>query len=108
MKLYHVSPAKNRANILSFRLDPIFSLGKQQVIWLVDETKLLWAIVHCSARHHTSADKLDIWLCPEVIHKLQKTPWKGVYKTPCAVRPVDWETVTNYVKVPRDGTQPEL
>jgi hypothetical protein len=102
MKLYHVSPTKNRGSILAFGLEPLLATGKEQKVWLVDRSRLLWAIAHCSARHHVSVDQLDIWELPEVVSKLKRTAWRGVYSTALFVQPVTWTRAADFVALP-DG-----
>lgn len=83
MTLYHVSPSKNRDSIARFGIDPIFSKGKQNVSWFVDQSKLVWAVAHCSARHSVSVDKLDVWVTETPLKRQRKTSWRGVFTTPC-------------------------
>jgi len=99
--LYHVSPAKNRANILSLGLDPIFSLGKEQKLWLVSAHRVMWALAHCSARHHMPVNELDIWTCQGHAPKIKKTSWSGVFTYPCRIKVYAWNSAAEYVKNPK-------
>jgi len=102
MALYHVSPTKNNGSILWSGIEPLFAAGKEQKVWLVDRARLLWAIAHCSARHHIAVHELTIWECPDVISKLQKTKWKGVFSTECRIRPVTYMSAVKFVEIPRE------
>lgn len=83
MTLYHISPASNRDSISRLGIDPVFSKGKLDVCWFVDQSKLVWAVAHCSARHSVSVDKLDVWVVETPLKRQRKTAWRGVFNTPC-------------------------
>lgn len=99
--LYHVSPASNRASILRSGIDPIYSTGARQLVWLVDGSKLMWAVAHCSARHGVSTDKLDIWTVP-FPRRTGKTAWRGVFTTPCRNVTQKFEPASEYIERARE------
>lgn len=83
---YHVSPRKNQASIRRTGIDPAFSRGSSQAIWLVSRGKILWAIAHCAERHGVSIDEMDVWLVPTV-KRQRSTRWPGIVSSPCNARP---------------------
>jgi len=97
---YHVSPRKNRGSILVSGIEPIFATGKEQKVWLVETARLMWAIAHCSARHHIPVNELDIWKVTYVT-RVKRTAWQGVFSTTCRVVPFDFELAEKFVEQPR-------
>lgn len=87
MTLYHVTPRDNRDSISEFGIDPARSKGKARQCWFVDDSKLLWAVAHCSARHSVSVDLLDVWSINRQIPRLRRTAWQGVFCTFCLALP---------------------
>jgi len=86
--LYHVSPITNHASILKLGLEPsLFSRDRHKKLWLAEWEKLPWALAHCARRFNLKIDELEIWMIPpNTIRRLQKTAWRGVLQTPCAVK----------------------
>lgn len=83
-KLFHVSPKTNRASITKSGVDPIWSRGKSQCSWWVDQRKLAWAIAHCSAHHGVPADQLEVWYRDgNTARNMKRSRWAGVYWTTC-------------------------
>lgn len=83
-KLFHISPGKNRASIAKSGVDPIWSRGKTNTSWWVDQTMIAWALAHCSARHNLPVDKLEVWYrdAPSA-RNMKRSRWRGVYYTYC-------------------------
>lgn len=99
--LYHVTPAKNAGSIAVTGIEPALATGKQQLSWFVDRSRLVWAIAHCSARHHISVDQLVVFEMPaNYVRNLRRTAWRGVYSTPCHSRPINYRKASEYVEHP--------
>lgn len=77
--LYHVSPHWNTAPLLNHGVDPAHSRGKMRVSWFVDESRVLWALAHCSARWSVAVDGLVVCECLVSRDTLAKSRWEGVY-----------------------------
>lgn len=86
--LYHVSPNKNRASILTHGLEPsIFSRDRQKKLWLVEWKQIMWAIMHTARRHGVDPIDCDVWIVHKsTIRRLQKTAFRDVFQTPCRVQ----------------------
>ena len=97
---YHVSPRKNRGSILVSGIEPLFAVGTDHKVYLVEKHRLLWAIAHCSARHHIPVNELDIWTISHV-PRVKRTNWNGVFITRCRVTPFDYEQAERYCEQPR-------
>lgn len=84
VKLFHVTRKVVHESIVKVGVDPIFSRGKMQVSWWVDQRALAWAIAHVSLKDNIPVSELEIWTCKGHASKgMKRTRWVGVYMTPC-------------------------
>jgi RNA:NAD 2'-phosphotransferase (TPT1/KptA family) len=51
MRLYHATPARNRASIKRRGLLTAMSKGARKVVWLHPKSRRTWAIAHTMQRH---------------------------------------------------------
>lgn len=77
--LYHVTTRYRLDLICAKGLDPAKSRGKRQVVWLVDGSKLAWAIAHCSIRHDVKVDQLRVIRTLFMETDLKRTRRVGVW-----------------------------
>lgn len=86
--LYHVSPRANRESIQRTGIEPaVFSQGKQKTAWYVESSRVMWALVHCAARHNCDVFDLDVWIVGKTqFKKLARTHMNGVFQSPCNVK----------------------
>lgn len=96
-RLYHVTPAHNRVSIGKIGLDPKLSLGKRQVVWLVEAPALLWALSHCSARHAVPFDHLMVVIAHVNLSRVKRTKWQGVYTADFRVIAQAFESAAEYL-----------
>jgi len=60
MKLYHATLKRNLDSILQIGLNPQYSTGKEQVIYLHTKSRIHWAILHTATRHSASISDILI------------------------------------------------
>ena len=86
-QVYHVSLVSNHDSILRLGVDGIFSQGAKKESWWVDNSRLHWALAHCSARFGVSVNQLEVWQADRTqIPRLHKFRYAGMYSTPCRVK----------------------
>lgn len=101
LTLYHVTPSRNVGSIAMSGIEPILATGKQQLSWYVERSRLLWAIAHCSARHHLPVNELTVFEMPaNYVRNLRRTAWRGVWCSPCVARPINHRKAEEYVATP--------
>jgi hypothetical protein len=85
--LYHISPVKNHASILKAGVEPMFSKGANRHVWMVDFTRLSWALAHCALRHDCKVDDLEVWLINgDTALNVHKIRWPGIFTSACRQR----------------------
>lgn len=72
MRVYHVTPVSNIKSIFELGINPIFAKGENKRCWYVGEDRVLWAIVHVSAKFELSVDRLMVYCCEVRSHELRK------------------------------------
>lgn len=77
--LYHVSPKDNLDSIYERGILPEKSRGKKQLIWLVDEQRLPWALAHCSVQHDCKVSDLMILRVVAGDKHVKRTRLSGIY-----------------------------
>lgn len=92
MKLYHVTPLANLKPILHSYVSPKKSLGKRQVIWLVDYERIPWALSHVSFKHRVSVDDLVVLDVDTVESHVKRSKWPGVFTADCPAIVNGWNT----------------
>jgi hypothetical protein len=96
MYFYHVSPSKNRSSIMLTGIDPLLATGNAAKVWVVDKSRIEWAIIHCSARHAVSVLELDVWAVKEPLKKPRRTSTSGVYTYSQVLHPETWRKAREY------------
>lgn len=76
---YHVTPYHNVASIVQNGVLVRFGRGKRPVTYWCDETGLLWALAHISARYATPVSSLAICKSKIDTALMVRTKWKGIY-----------------------------
>jgi len=87
--LYHVSLRENEASILSKGVLALKSKGRRSGSYWVTEDRLLWAILHVSARHSVSVNEILVYVGIAPFDDLQRTARPNVYFIPTDV-PVNY------------------
>ena len=59
MRLYHATLKSNLTSITEKGIDPSFSKGAEQVIWLHTAGRREWAILHTTQRHCEVAEVMN-------------------------------------------------
>lgn len=69
LRLFHLSPRRNRRSLMCHGIKPNKSQGRVKRVWLCDRTKLRWAIRHVSRHHGTTPSAMDVY----VVYAFQRT-----------------------------------
>jgi len=86
--LYHVSPVANHKSIQALGVESIYAKGAKKASWWVDDTRLHWALAHCSARLGVSVNELEVWAADRSqFPRLMRFRYPGMYFTPCRIVP---------------------
>lgn len=63
MALYHVTLKTNRESIVREGLCPFYAKGKLRAVWLVSQSRILWAIVHICTRDKVNPHDVLVLEC---------------------------------------------
>ena len=80
MRLYHATLKSNLDGIIEKGIDPSFSKGAEQVIWLHTAGRREWAILHTTQRHPCEVDAVMIIAVNVPRSKLRRR-WRGLWST---------------------------
>ena len=90
MRLYHATPRRNLESIKATGIDPSYSLGKIEAVWLHTESRRHWAILHTQKRHKTD----DIVVIEVEVKREDLTRrYPGLWSTPMVV--TDFKSFTH-------------
>ena len=88
MMLYHATLKANLDSIISKGIDPSFSKGAEQVIWLHTAGRREWAILHTTQRHQCEVSEVMILTVNVPRSKLRRR-WRGLWTTPHTIQTFD-------------------
>ena len=80
MRLYHATLKSNLDGIIEKGIDPSFSKGAEQVIWLHTRSKTEWEILHTTQRYQCEVDEVIIITVNIPRSRLQRR-WRGLWTT---------------------------
>lgn len=78
-RMYHVTRSTCVSSIIEGGLNPAYSKGKIQAVWLADSKRLQWAIAHVSLKHSEAIAYLWVAVCHVDPRELKKFRWPGIY-----------------------------
>lgn len=78
-RMYHVTHKSCVESIIESGLNPAYSKGKIQAVWLADSKRLQWAIAHVSLKHSEAIAYLWVAVCHVDPRDLKKFRWPGIY-----------------------------
>ena len=100
MRLYHATLKSNLDGIIEKGIDPSFSKGAEQVIWLHTAGRREWAILHTTQRHPCEVDAVMIIAVNVPRSKLRRR-WRGLWSTPETLKTfADFTDATEFAKTP--------
>ena len=100
MRLYHATLKSNLDGIIEKGIDPSFSKGAEQVIWLHTAGRREWAILHTTQRHQCEVDAVMIIAVNVPRSKLRRR-WRGLWSTPETFKTfADFTDATEFAKTP--------
>ena len=79
MRLYHATPKRNIESIKANGIDPVYSLGKIEAVWMLTKSRRHWAILHTQKRH---GDEDIVVIEIEANRKDLTRRGKGLWSTP--------------------------
>ena len=97
--LFHVSPRQYFDSVMGSGISPAFSRGRANVVWLVDESKLVWALAHVSAKDDISVLQLLVYTVKPPRAELRLARWPGVYQCLIAAYPTDVRYASDVLKM---------
>ena len=100
MRLYHATLKSNLDGIIEKDIDPSFSKGAEQVIWLHTAGRREWAILHTTQRHQCEVSEVMI-IAVEVPRSKLRRRWRGLWSTALTIQTFHGFTeATEFAKTP--------
>jgi hypothetical protein len=101
--LYHVTLASNHDAIARMGIEPMFAKGAKKASWWVDETRIYWALAHCSTRYDASVLQLEVWAAPKKsFPRLLRFRWPGIFFTTCRIKTSHCHPASRFVQEPNN------
>lgn len=79
MAFFHVTPGRNRSSIERRGILASKSKGKLRAVWLVDEARLAWAVLHVHKRHKVKVESIIAIEVHASKGNLKRTGRDGLY-----------------------------
>lgn len=92
--LYHWTPAICLPSVGEHGLDPAYAMGRRKVIWMADESSVMWAASHAAMHQCCSPDALVLVRIRVDGLRLTRTAWPGVMNCATVIRPSRLRVVT--------------
>ena len=100
MRLYHATLKSNLDGIIEKGIDPSFSKGAEQVIWLHTAGRREWAMIITTQRHQCEVSEVMI-IAVEVPRSKLRRRWRGLWSTALTIQTFHGFTdATEFAKTP--------
>lgn len=107
MRLYHATPRQNLWSIKAEGLNPAFTTGKRQAIWLHTESKMEWAILHTAKRKSVNYDDVII-IAVDIPRRKLTRRWRGLWTIDQTIPITDYTPIIEASTIASDSPIKEI